>query len=165
MLEWLSYSPEVETQPKSISLQNSGGIRDSVQTSFYFFLGTLILIFRDSANFRCLLPIRDSQTSNNMLSLCSESVVPRLLASLGRVKSVSVHQRELTVALDWIEFSKKLTLQTLTLKLLRLAFHPAVLCLPAWMCPPPVVDGTQGHIQDARGQLAEWPSRRCRAAH
>lgn len=100
-----------------------------------------------------------------MLSLCSESVVPRLLASLGRVKSVSVYQREQTMALDWIEFSKKLTLQTLTLKLLRLAFHPAVLCLPAWMCPPLVVDGTQGHIQDARGQLAEWPSRGRRAAH
>ena len=40
------------------------------QTSFYFFLGTLILTFWDSPNFRCLLPIRDSQTSNNMLSFC-----------------------------------------------------------------------------------------------
>lgn len=100
-----------------------------------------------------------------MLSLCSESVVPRLLASLGRVKSVGVHQREQTVVLDWMEFSKKLTLQTLTLKLLRPAFHPAVLCLPARVCPAPVVDGARGHILDARGQLAEWPSRGRRAAH
>lgn len=131
------------------------------------------MIFRDSANFRCLLPIRDSQTSNNMLSLCSESVVPRLLASLGRVKSVSVHQREQTVALDWMEFSKKLTLQTLTLKLLRLAFHPAVLCLPARLCPlrwwtarrdtyrMPEVSWPDGHLAAAEQLIsAAWLSHR-----
>lgn len=53
--------------------------------SFYVFPGVLTLMFWDSPNFECLVPMRSSHISNYMLSFCVQTVWSQLLASLTRV--------------------------------------------------------------------------------